>query len=167
RRRHPGFARRGRGPGPHGASHGPQRPAAAALLERPPGALAVRPGSTASHGHAPTGRARCLTPDSRRSASCNSSSVLQNANRTSRRPSSGRLKKLDPGTGETPISLVSQTENRSEEHTSELQSRGHLVCRLLLEKKKNQDNSLAAALGFHQPRQLPRLTHHTYRHACP
>src|SRR5690625_6855783 len=34
---------------------------------------------------------------------------------------------------------------RSEEHTSELQSRGHLVCRLLLEKKKtktdkNQNN---------------------------
>src|SRR2546422_6595571 len=27
-------------------------------------------------------------------------------------------------------------ENRSEEHTSELQSRLHLVCRLLLEKKK-------------------------------
>src|SRR5690625_6375750 len=27
---------------------------------------------------------------------------------------------------------------RSEEHTSELQSRGHLVCRLLLEKKKVQ-----------------------------
>src|SRR5690625_7042927 len=28
------------------------------------------------------------------------------------------------------------TFRRSEEHTSELQSRGHLVCRLLLEKKK-------------------------------
>src|SRR5690625_7065019 len=27
---------------------------------------------------------------------------------------------------------------RSEEHTSELQSRGHLVCRLLLEKKNNK-----------------------------
>src|SRR5690625_1328845 len=27
---------------------------------------------------------------------------------------------------------------RSEEHTSELQSRGHLVCRLLLEKKKKE-----------------------------
>src|SRR5439155_14648927 len=27
---------------------------------------------------------------------------------------------------------------RSEEHTSELQSRGHLVCRLLLEKKNNE-----------------------------
>src|SRR5690625_1288502 len=33
------------------------------------------------------------------------------------------------GAGKTPYS-------RSEEHTSELQSRGHLVCRLLLEKKK-------------------------------
>src|SRR2546429_4482269 len=30
-------------------------------------------------------------------------------------------------------------ERRSEEHTSELQSRLHLVCRLLLEKKKNKD----------------------------
>src|SRR5690625_7048468 len=28
---------------------------------------------------------------------------------------------------------------RSEEHTSELQSRGHLVCRLLLEKKKTNE----------------------------
>src|SRR5690625_6342768 len=30
-------------------------------------------------------------------------------------------------------------EDRSEEHTSELQSRGHLVCRLLLEKKKKHN----------------------------
>src|SRR2546429_4234259 len=30
------------------------------------------------------------------------------------------------------------TEDRSEEHTSELQSRLHLVCRLLLEKKKKE-----------------------------
>src|SRR5436305_7863558 len=30
---------------------------------------------------------------------------------------------------------------RSEEHTSELQSRPHLVCRLLLEKKKNTGRS--------------------------
>src|SRR2546422_2985735 len=34
---------------------------------------------------------------------------------------------------ERPIAVV----HRSEEHTSELQSRLHLVCRLLLEKKKN------------------------------
>src|SRR5207253_4147126 len=33
-------------------------------------------------------------------------------------------------------------ECRSEEHTSELQSRGHLVCRLLLEKKKNEDTNI-------------------------
>src|SRR5439155_17378293 len=33
---------------------------------------------------------------------------------------------------------VRQAVSRSEEHTSELQSRGHLVCRLLLEKKKHQ-----------------------------
>src|SRR5437870_10032506 len=31
--------------------------------------------------------------------------------------------------------------DRSEEHTSELQSRGHLVCRLLLEKKKTEDQT--------------------------
>src|SRR2546422_7937819 len=32
-------------------------------------------------------------------------------------------------------------ERRSEEHTSELQSRLHLVCRLLLEKKKETDHA--------------------------
>src|SRR5437660_9233820 len=31
-----------------------------------------------------------------------------------------------------------EASHRSEEHTSELQSRGHLVCRLLLEKKKKK-----------------------------
>src|SRR5436305_6982739 len=31
--------------------------------------------------------------------------------------------------------------DRSEEHTSELQSRPHLVCRLLLEKKKKKDTT--------------------------
>src|SRR5260221_3766782 len=38
---------------------------------------------------------------------------------------------------------------RSEEHTSELQSHSDLVCRLLLEKKKN--TKLAAALAVHRP----------------
>src|SRR5690625_5902492 len=37
---------------------------------------------------------------------------------------------------------------RSEEHTSELQSRGHLVCRLLLEEKKNH-RAMADRLGRH------------------
>src|SRR5690625_6948812 len=34
--------------------------------------------------------------------------------------------------------IVAGKMERSEEHTSELQSRGHLVCRLLLEKKKHK-----------------------------
>src|SRR3989442_11940282 len=33
-------------------------------------------------------------------------------------------------------------EDRSEEHTSELQSRPHLVCRLLLEKKKSNSGNM-------------------------
>src|SRR5439155_26152845 len=37
---------------------------------------------------------------------------------------------------------------RSEEHTSELQSRGHLVCRLLLEKKKTQKNRHKTVIGY-------------------
>src|SRR5687768_18329589 len=35
------------------------------------------------------------------------------------------------------VHLLEAAEHRSEVHTSELQSRLHLVCRLLLEKKKN------------------------------
>src|SRR3989449_8439315 len=35
-------------------------------------------------------------------------------------------------------------QKRSEEHTSELQSRLHLVCRLLLEKKKKKNNTTTA-----------------------
>src|SRR5690625_6145614 len=41
-----------------------------------------------------------------------------------------------------PIYYHSKTSTRSEEHTSELQSRGHLVCRLLLEKKKKKTRKL-------------------------
>src|SRR6266498_4348973 len=37
--------------------------------------------------------------------------------------------------------LQRRHERRSEEHTSELQSRPHLVCRLLLEKKKKKKKS--------------------------
>src|SRR5437870_10174218 len=56
----------------------------------------------------------------------------------------------------SPTSLASGREHRpdgkrSEEHTSELQSRGHLVCRLLLEKKKKKLDK--------------QLIHHVYDHA--
>src|SRR2546427_9423565 len=38
--------------------------------------------------------------------------------------------------------VLSRVRERSEEHTSELQSQSNLVCRLLLEKKKHSDNRL-------------------------
>src|SRR5258708_17072543 len=44
--------------------------------------------------------------------------------------------------------------SRSEEHTSELQSPDHLVCRLLLEKKKTKDNIAHTATQVAAP-QLP------------
>src|SRR3712207_8331790 len=42
---------------------------------------------------------------------------------------------IGPATLEQPSALVVENDPRSEEHTSELQSRQYLVCRLLLEKK--------------------------------
>src|SRR3712207_7957938 len=44
--------------------------------------------------------------------------------------------RIDVALGTSPGRLMVDT--RSEEHTSELQSRQYLVCRLLLEKKKNK-----------------------------
>src|SRR5947199_6999148 len=44
---------------------------------------------------------------------------------------------VDPG-----VQAICENAARSEEHTSELQSLRHLVCRLLLEKKKKQDKSM-------------------------
>src|SRR2546422_4437372 len=43
--------------------------------------------------------------------------------------------------------IVEMLRKRSEEHTSELQSRLHLVCRLLLEKKKKAGHTVLHALG--------------------
>src|SRR3989442_2227909 len=45
---------------------------------------------------------------------------------------------LVPSGSEDPFGTSPTEKNRSEEHTSELQSRPHLVCRLLLEKKKTR-----------------------------
>src|SRR2546422_3558963 len=46
--------------------------------------------------------------------------------------------------------------NRSEEHTSELQSRLHLVCRLLLEKKKRSKARQSAVRVVTPPHTLSR-----------
>src|SRR5438445_8611891 len=45
---------------------------------------------------------------------------------------------MDCAAGQVSAS-VTRVRDRSEEHTSELQSRQYLVCRLLLEKKKHQE----------------------------
>src|SRR5437870_7297262 len=44
---------------------------------------------------------------------------------------------------------------RSEEHTSELQSRGHLVCRLLLEKKKKRNKTRTKTQKDQKPHRQP------------
>src|SRR5205814_5323499 len=44
-------------------------------------------------------------------------------------------------TSSGPVAYVQSLRTRSEEHTSELQSLRHLVCRLLLEKKKHRGTS--------------------------
>src|SRR2546422_7565149 len=51
--------------------------------------------------------------------------------------------------------------NRSEEHTSELQSRLHLVCRLLLEKKKKKNYNQTSTIVT-QPRLQTRITYHYF-----
>src|SRR5437762_12446134 len=48
------------------------------------------------------------------------------------------LTKNDAGDHAADVNNMAFTETRSEEHTSELQSPMYLVCRLLLEKKKQQ-----------------------------
>src|SRR2546422_7930017 len=55
--------------------------------------------------------------------------------------------------------LRCNSSNRSEEHTSELQSRLHLVCRLLLEKKKQYARYSLRALPPDRSRCVNRIEH--------
>src|SRR2546427_9132951 len=52
-----------------------------------------------------------------------------------------RVLKLERAVVGLPV-LLDRLEQRSEEHTSELQSQSNLVCRLLLEKKKKKQTQL-------------------------
>src|SRR3712207_8321341 len=70
-------------------------------------------------------RSRARDPRGRRGA-VQGGAVLERDRQAGRRPRGLRLRAREPG------------QVRSEEHTSELQSRQYLVCRLLLEKKKLQ-----------------------------
>src|SRR2546422_6051697 len=63
------------------------------------------------------------------------------------RAAGAEVVEFDPLTDALPPQTVALVlPGRSEEHTSELQSRLHLVCRLLLEKKKK--NSYAAYIEY-------------------
>src|SRR2546430_11264628 len=66
---------------------------------------------------------------------------------------SPRLQQSGLKVGEDFFLAYSPERIRSEEHTSELQSQSNLVCRLLLEKKKNKSNS-----------PFTYLTHVTFTH---
>src|SRR2546422_4324693 len=67
-------------------------------------------------------------------------------------PTSRPLRRGDDRRNQPPRPCVGgwrhQGKGRSEEHTSELQSRLHLVCRLLLEKKKNTIHLLSSLLSL-------------------
>src|SRR5947208_5031276 len=57
--------------------------------------------------------------------------------------------------GAQAASTTSETvETRSEEHTSELQSPDHLVCRLLLEKKKKKRTKLPIRISNKKSREI-------------
>src|SRR3712207_7482792 len=51
--------------------------------------------------------------------------------------------------GQDELALAQGRQDRSEKHTSELQSRQYLVCRLLLEKKKIKTKQLFCILIIH------------------
>src|SRR5438552_10512858 len=56
--------------------------------------------------------------------------------------------------GQTHLGGGVASHDRSEEHTSELQSPDHLVCRLLLEKKKNKMHNLGPRLSVNSTHTL-------------
>src|SRR2546422_3467272 len=75
--------------------------------------------------------------------------------------SSGWLLYVTRNAGSPQVSFASGS--RSEEHTSELQSRLHLVCRLLLEKKKKKKKKIKIVIHKNINSQLRQCTiiHHT------
>src|SRR5690349_23513285 len=79
----------------------------------------------------PTRRSSDLLEGDLRSRRCNEAEVTHGPTGRLSSPAA-RCQKNGPAT----------TNDRSEEHTSELQSRRDLVCRLLLEKKKKKEHNI-------------------------
>src|SRR5688572_31992425 len=84
-----------------------------------------------------TGVQTCALPISRRSGSSCGRSTGQASARSSSTMTQ-RLTAVAQADPTAPNAGAPKWPKRSEEHTSELQSQSNLVCRLLLEKKKNK-----------------------------
>src|SRR5215510_7599308 len=93
----------------------------------------------------PRDRGRCSRCSRPYRARCKSCKSLKGSGTSSMTISSWSTSKLRRGCATVRRARTPFCRPRSEEHTSELQSRGHLVCRLLLEKKKKA--KLIAALA--------------------
>src|SRR5260221_2847416 len=87
---------------------------------------------------------------------------LHDALPISRRPAIGRLGvRVDGGSLRGRRALIGASNGlRSEEHTSELQSHSDLVCRLLLEKKKQPTKKAAYGLSTLQPFRCGSVSDH-------
>src|SRR5690348_17882343 len=99
-------------------------------MPRPPPSSPLFPYTTLFRSM-PDANARALPASSPPTTSSSASQVGVASSREYARPSP--MMKFDAGTSGT---FSGAPGSRSEEHTSELQSPVHLVCRLLLEKKK-------------------------------
>src|SRR5438067_3476613 len=69
-----------------------------------------------------------------------------------------RIRRLRNITPKPPSVATAKISRRSEEHTSELQSRFDLVCRLLLEKKNKQNKRTITTIDI-----LDTINRHQYR----
>src|SRR5258705_1491859 len=71
---------------------------------------------------------------------------------------SGERRNRPADHGSLPPLRAPHKDYRSEEHTSELQSLRHLVCRLLLEKKKKMNENIASVKSAHALQCMVRLS---------
>src|SRR5690349_22623994 len=74
------------------------------------------------------------------------------------RPDEHRDDAVDPEPGGELVVGLADHADRSEEHTSELQSRRDLVCRLLLEKKKKKKNKAHIQKNSTKSNRTPKIT---------
>src|SRR3712207_7026812 len=89
------------------------------------------------HDALPISSATCRTP-----SASGGSATGHGSSRPPRTPLRVDLRRRRPAEHHRPVLVGGAHLKRSEEHTSELQSRQYLVCRLLLEKKKNTIHTL-------------------------